>query len=43
MRELRKMGKIANKTLDGNWEMVKTYIPMETKVCEFCATLACPD
>jgi len=43
MRERRKLGIIAQKTLDGIWEMVKTYIPEERKVCEFWGPLADPD
>jgi len=43
VRERRKMCIIAQKTLDGIWEMVKTYIPEGRKVREFCGALADPD
>jgi len=43
VRERRKLAIIAQKTLDGIWEMVKTYIPEGRKVCEFWGDLADPD
>jgi len=42
MRERRKLGIIVQKTLDGIWEMVKTYIPEGRKVREFWGALADP-
>jgi len=43
VRERRKLGIIAQKTLDGIWEMVKTYIPERRKVREIWGALADPD
>jgi len=43
MRERRKFGIIAHKTLDGIWEMVKTYIPEGRKVRGFWGALTDPD
>ena len=39
MRKRRKLGIFAQKTLDGIWEMVKTYIPEGRNVREFWSAL----
>ena len=43
VRERRKLGIIAHKTLDMIWEMVKIYIPEGRNVREFGGALADPD
>jgi hypothetical protein len=43
VRDRRKLGIIASETLDGIWDMVKTYIPARRQVREFWGALADPD